>query len=78
MSKQNEIKTPVYQKASFKIIRTEENAFIINVSGWNMRVYTQNEIKNPKQYDGRIMEFEYIGNIEEPLKDVPRFKKVLL
>lgn len=66
-----------YKKATFRVNDVEEDSVIINVSGWRMRVdVLKNKKADIKELDGKLIEFEYSGNIENPIKDTPKFKPI--
>ena len=67
---------PKYEKAKFKVDDVDGGSIIINVSGWRMRVGVMNEDKNIGGMIGKVVEVEYVGDIENPTKNTPKFKPV--
>lgn len=72
-----ESKTIKTKKLTTSALVVEDNAIIININGWRMRVYFELKDKdlkliqkNKKDFEGRSIEVEYIGD----LKDVHNLK----
>lgn len=71
--------TPKYQKATFRIDDVETDNAIINVNGWRMRVdIILNKDTNLKDLIGKTIEVEYVGDIEHPTKNTPKFNIIRL
>lgn len=56
------------KSAHFKVLKKEDNAAILNVCGWRMRVYfdeTFTEEQITKVSNGKYITVDYVGNLED-------------
>lgn len=69
VEKQSEIK-----KISLAIHDIEDNAIIVNIDGWRMRVYFEHEVDKKQFRIGQNVDVNYTGDIKNPHSI--KFKKI--
>ena len=70
---------PKYEKAIFRIDDVDKDDVIINVNGWRMSVRViVHKNTNIEDLVGKIIEVEYIGDVENPTKNTPKFNIIRL
>ena len=61
-NKKEEVKV-LPKKTVLAIHEIEENAFIVNIEGWRMRVYFDKDFKSQ---NGKEIEVSYFGDLNDP------------
>lgn len=65
----NEIKQspqPILQNSILKVVKVENDAVIVVVEGWRMRVYFDIGVKNDIFHEGQLIGVKHQGNINNP------------
>jgi mRNA-degrading endonuclease HigB of HigAB toxin-antitoxin module len=64
-TKEEEVKVEQPKEVELVIHEVEDNAIIVNVQGWRMRVYYDVDFKSENLRYGQTVSVKYLGDIED-------------
>lgn len=64
MKEVTETKQPEIKTVDLVVLKAESDAIIVNVEGWRMRIFFDNDLKN-KPTKGQLVTVKYTGDIND-------------
>lgn len=59
-------KEEILNESDFKVVKIEDDAVIVNVDGWRMRVYFDKATKKDDIYVGKSISVKHYGELKDP------------
>jgi hypothetical protein len=60
------VKEPILQNSILKVVKVEDDAVIVLVEGWRMRVYFDKGVNKEDFHEGKLIGVKHQGDINKP------------